>query len=581
MTSVSVTPAPGSPQGSRPTEGRSGRSGRTRPRRGEGQWALGYTEPLNKNEQTKKDDNPLNVRARIIDIYSKRGFASIDPADLRGRFRWMGLYTQRAPGFDGGKTALLEEHELDDEYFMLRVRTDGALLGAAQLRALGGISTDFARGTADLTDRQNIQYHWVEIEDVPEIWERLDSVGMTSLEACGDSPRPFLGSPVAGVAAEEIIDATPALEEIKRRFIGNPEFANLPRKFKTSASGHPSLDCVPSVNDVSFVGTVHPELGPGFDLWVGGGLSTNPMLAQKLGVWIPLDEVADAWEGVTSIFRDYGYRRLRSRARLKFLVADWGVEKFREVLETEYLQRRLVDCPSPEATGVEGDHVGVHPQKDGRFYVGVAPVAGRIDGATITGVGDVVERYAAAGARLTAHQKLVVLGVAAEDVEAVITDLSALGLEARPSNWRRSTMACTGIEFCKLAIVDTKQRAIDLVAELERRFPDLDTPVTVNVNGCPNACARTQVADIGLKGQLVLDDAGNQVEGFQVHLGGGLGLVEGFGRKLRAHKITSAGLDDYVASVVGNYLADREDGEGFAAWTTRADELLLRGEKAL
>ena len=567
-----------------PAEGRLGRSGRTRPKRGEGQWALGYTEPLNKNEQSKKDDNPLNVRARIINIYSKKGFDSIDPADLRGRFRWMGLYTQRAPGFDGGKTAMLEEEELDDRYFMLRVRSDGELLDAAKLRALGGISTDFARGTADITDRQNIQYHWIEVEDVPEIWQRLDDVGMTSLEACGDSPRPFLGSPVAGVAADEIIDATPALEEIKRRFIGDPAYANLPRKFKTSVSGHPSHDCVPSINDVSFVGTVHPEHGPGFDLWVGGGLSTNPMLAQKLGVWIPLDEVADAWEAVASVFRDYGYRRLRSRARLKFLVADWGVERFREVLETEYLQRRLVDCPSPEPTVGGDDHVGVHAQKDGRFYIGVAPVAGRIAGATLTALGDLVEQYAASGARFTAHQKLVVLGVEEDRVEDMVADLRAIGLEARPSNWRRSTMACTGIEFCKLAIVDTKQRAIDLVAELEKRFPELDTPITVNVNGCPNACARTQVADIGLKGQLVLDDEGEQVEGFQVHLGGGLGLAvagEGFGKKLRAHKVTSAGLDDYITVVVGNYLADREPGESFASWTVRADEVLLRGEKTI
>ncbi|SDR89737.1 sulfite reductase (ferredoxin) [Nocardioides scoriae] len=564
------------------TEGQVGRSGRPpRRKKGEGQWALGYNEPLNKNEQSKKDDNPLNVRARIINTYSKRGFASIDPADLRGRFRWMGLYTQRAPGFDGGKTAMLEEEELDDSYFMLRVRSDGELLDAAKLRALGSISTDFARGTADITDRQNIQYHWIEVEDVPEIWDRLDAVGMTSLEACGDSPRPFLGSPVAGVAADEIIDATPALEEIKRRYIGDPAYSNLPRKFKTSASGHPSLDCVPSVNDVSFVGTVHPEHGPGFDLWVGGGLSTNPMLAQKLGVWIPLDEVPDVWEAVVSVFRDYGYRRLRSRARLKFLVADWGKEKFREVLETKYLQRALVDGPSPEAGAAGGDHIGVHEQKDGRFYVGVAPTAGRVNGAILTGVGDVVERYAAAGARLTAQQKLVVLGVAGDDVEALVADLRALGLEAEPSNWRRNTMACTGIEFCKLAIVDTKQRSIDLVAELEQRIPDLDVPITVNVNGCPNACARTQVADIGLKGQLVLDDDGNQVEGFQVHLGGGLGLSDQFGKKLRAHKVTSAGLGDYVTTVVGNYLEDRAVDEAFADWVTRADDILLRGDKSL
>jgi sulfite reductase (ferredoxin) len=564
-----------------PAEGRIGRSGRARPKRGEGQWALGYTEPLNKNEQSKKDDNPLNVRARILNIYSKRGFASIDPADLRGRFRWMGLYTQRAPGFDGGKTAMLEEEELDDEFFMLRVRSDGELLDAAKLRALGSIGTDFARGTADITDRQNIQFHWIEIENVPEIWERLDNVGMTSLEACGDSPRPFLGSPVAGVAAEEIIDATPALEEIKRRYIGNPEYSNLPRKFKTSASGHPSLDCVPEVNDVSFVGSVHPEHGPGFDLWVGGGLSTNPMLAQKLGVWIPLEEVPDAWEAVTSVFRDYGYRRLRSRARLKFLVADWGVEKFREVLETEYLKRALVDNPSPESIGPSGDHVGVHAQKDGAFYVGAAPVAGRINGETLLGLADVVERYHLSGARLTAHQKVVLLGVAQDDIESVVGDLKSIDLDARPSNWRRSTMACTGIEFCKLAIVDTKQRAIDLVSELERRFPSLDTPITINVNGCPNACARTQVADIGLKGMLVLDDDGEQVEGFQVHLGGALGLNAGFGKKLRAHKVTSVGLDDYITTVVGNYLLDRSDGEGFATWATRADEELLRGDQAL
>jgi sulfite reductase (ferredoxin) len=549
-----------------------------RPKRAEGQWALGYTEPLNKNEQSKKDDDPLNVRERILYTYSRRGFDSIDPADLRGRFRWMGLYTQRAPGFDGGKTAQLEEEELDDRFFMMRVRTDGAILDGAALRALGEVSTAYARNTADITDRNNIQYHWIEIESVPAIWERLEGVGLTTLEACGDSPRPFLGSPVAGIAKDEIIDGSAALDEIKRRILGNPDYSNLPRKFKTALTGHPSHDVAPEVNDVSFVGTVHPEHGPGFDLWVGGGLSTNPMLAHKLGVWIPVDEVADAWEGVAGIFRDYGYRRLRSKARLKFLLADWGKDKFREVLENEYLHKRLVDNPSPEAPVTQGDHIGIHEQKDGRFYVGAAPVVGRIDGTTLSGLADLVEAYGARGARLTAYQKLVVIGVAAEDTEAFADDLEKIGLTARPSNWRRSTMACTGIEFCKLAIVDTKERARRLVTELEKRFPDLDTDITVNVNGCPNACARTQVADIGLKGQLVMDDSGQQVEGFQVHLGGGLALGANFGRKLRAHKVTSAGLDDYVSAVVSAYLADRTDGERFAAWVARADESLLRGE---
>ncbi len=554
---------------------------RSRPPRGEGQWALGYREPLNANEQSKKDDNPLNVRARIENIYSRRGFASIDGGDLRGRFRWWGLYTQRKPGLDGGKTGALAPEELDDEHFMLRVRTDGALLGADQLRVLGAVSTDFGRDTADITDRQNIQYHWIRIEDVPAIWNRLEAVGLQTQEACGDSPRAFLGSPVAGIAADEVIDGTSALEEIRRRYIGDPEFSNLPRKFKTALTGHPSHDVAPEVNDVSFVGTVHPEHGPGFDLWVGGGLSTNPMLAQKLGVWVALEDVPDVWEGVISIFRDYGYRRLRSRARLKFLVADWGVEKFRSVLEQEYLNRTLVDCPSPPVPLVSGDHVGVHRQKDGDYYVGATPTVGRISGTVLTRLGDLVEQYGAAGVRLTAYQKLVVLGVAPDQVEPLLAGLEEIGLSARPSSWRRSTMACTGIEFCKLAIVDTKDRATALVAELEQRFPHLDTPITVNVNGCPNACARTQVADIGLKGQLVLDEDGRQVEGFQVHLGGGLGLQPGFGKKLRAHKVTTSGLDDYVTAVVRAYLAEREDGESFATWVSRADDEALRGERSL
>jgi sulfite reductase (ferredoxin) len=551
-----------------------------RPKRGEGQWALGYTEPLNKNEQAKKDDDALNVRDRILHIYSKRGFASIDPADLRGRFRWMGLYTQRAPGFDGGKTGALEEEELDDEYFMMRVRSDGALLTADAVRALGEVGRDFARDTADVTDRENIQYHWIRIEDVPTIWERLEAAGLDTMEACGDSPRPFLGSPVAGVSVEEIIDGSSALAEIKRRYVGDPAFSNLPRKFKTALTGHPSHDVSPETHDIAFVGTVHPEHGPGFDLWVGGGLSTNPMLAQKMGVWIPLEDVADAWAGVASIFRDYGYRRLRSRARLKFLVADWGVAKFREVLENEYLGRPLVSCESPASPVGHRDHVGVHPQQDGKVYVGLAPIAGRTSGTALIALADVMTKYAVAGARLTPYQKIVLIGVEPAVVEDLITDLDAIGLQARPSNWRQNTMACTGIEFCKLAIVETKGRARDLVAELERRFPDLDEPITVNVNGCPNACARTQIADIGLKGQLVME-AGEQVDGYQVHLGGATGLGANFGRKLRAHKVTSAGLDDYITAVVTNFLGGREPGESFAAWAARADEDLLRGEPAL
>lgn len=547
-------------------------------RRGEGQWALGYREPLNPSEQLKKDDNPLNVRRRIIHVYAHRGFRSIDPSDLRGRFRWWGLYTQRRPGLDGGKTATLEPWELEDDYFMMRVRTDGALLGADQLRALGEVSTRYARESADITDRQNIQYHWVRIEDVPAIWDRLESAGLTTQEACGDGPRPFLGSPVAGVAADEIIDGTPALQEIKAPVPRQSGLREPPPQVQDVADRPPEPRHGSGGQRHLVRGNGAPRARPRLRPLGRGGLSTNPMLAKKLGVWIPLDEVPDAWEAVVSVFRDYGYRRLRSRARLKFLVADWGVERFREVLETEYLQRRLVDNASPEPPTATADHVGVHRQKDGDYYVGVAPVVGRISGTQLSALADLVERHGADGVRLTAQQKLVVLGVGSDQVDALVDDLDEIGLSARPSSWRRTTMSCTGIEFCKLAIVETKNRAAALVTELERRFPELDTPISVNVNGCPNACARTQVADIGLKGQLVLDDDGNQVEGFQVHLGGGLALGAGFGRKLRAHKVTSAALDDFVTDVVESYLAERVDGESFASWVARADDVVLRGE---
>ncbi|GAA0480442.1 nitrite/sulfite reductase [Streptomyces sp. NPDC046215] len=541
--------------------------------RGEGQWAAGHFTPLNGNEQFKKDDDGLNVRTRIETIYSKAGFDSIDPNDLRGRMRWWGLYTQRKPGIDGGKTAILAPEELDDKHFMLRVRIDGGRLTVAQLRAVGEVSETYARGTADITDRQNIQLHWVRIEDVPAIWEKLEAVGLSTTEACGDCPRVIIGSPVAGIAADEIIDGTPAVDEIHDRYIGSKEFSNLPRKFKTAISGSPVQDVVHEINDIAFVGVEHPEHGPGFDVWVGGGLSTNPRLAERLGAWVPLDEVADVWAGVVGIFRDYGYRRLRTRARLKFLMADWGPQEFRRVLEEEYLGRRLLDGPPPpEPSSRWRDHVGVHQQRDGRFYVGFAPRVGRVDGTTLTKIAELAAAHGSDRLRTTVEQKMIILDVAADQVDSLVAGLEALDFQVRPSPFRRGTMACTGIEFCKLAIVETKARGASLIDELERRMPAFEEPVTININGCPNACARIQTADIGLKGQLVLDADGRQVEGFQVHLGGALGLEAGFGRKVRGLKVTAAELPDYVERVLTRFEEQRESGERFATWAARAPE---------
>lgn len=548
-----------------------------------GQWKIDGTAPLNGNEEWKQVDDGLAVRERIENIYAAGGFSSIDPTDLHGRFRVWGLYTQRKPGIDGGRTATLSPEELEDAYFMLRVRIDGGQLTTEQLRVIAGISQEFGRDTADLTDRQNVQLHWVEVESMPEIWRRLEAVGLGTTEACGDVPRVVLGSPVAGISAEELIDPTPQIDEITSRFIGDPTLSNLPRKFKSAITGHPNQDVVHEINDVAFVAVEHPELGIGYDLWVGGGLSTTPRLGERLGVFVSPDRVAEAWHGVAQIFRDYGYRRLRNKARLKFLLAEWGTEKFRQVLQDEYLGYALPDGPVAPKPAAPGDHVGIHRQKDGRFYVGATPIVGRVSGTTLARLADLIEEHGSTRLRTTPHQKVVILDIPEDRVESLVAGLDELGLQARPSLIRRGTIACTGIEFCKLAIVETKVNATAAVKDLEERLAgfDLPHPISLHVNGCPNSCARIQTADIGLKGQLVTID-GEQVPGYQVHLGGGLASQDrdeaGLGRTVRGLKVAADGIADYVDRVVRRFLDERDAAadETFAQWAHRAEEEALQ-----
>jgi len=544
------------------------------PKRGQGQWALGYREPLNPNERSKKDDNPLNVKQRIIDRYQYTGFAGIDPADLRGRFRWYGLYTQRRQGIPGGQTATLEPEELEDEYFMLRIRIDGGALSSEQLRVVADISTTYGRDVADISDRQNVQLHWIRIEDVPAIWEKLDAVGLSTVEACGDCPRVMLGCPLEGVAADSVLDAGPQLREVVEKYLGDPAFSNLPRKYKTSISGC-SRHCVNhEINDCAFVGVIGPDGTPGYDLWVGGGLSTNPRFAERLGVFVRPEEVPEVWVAVTSVFRDYGYRRQRNHARLKFLMADWGPERFREVMQTEYLKRALPDGPAPERSPSHRDHIGVEAQVDGRLAIGGTTKAGRTSGTALRQLAELAQRHADGRVRLTAQQGVVVLDVPPAAETAVIDELELLGYSVRPSAFKRGTIACTGIEFCKLALVETKHRAESIREEMEKRLPEFDTPITINVNGCPNSCARFQVADIGFKGMVSKTPEGD-VEAFQVHLGGQLGSEAEFGRKFRGLKVTAEEAPDYIERVLRGYLERREGGEAFASYVARADEAWL------
>ncbi|MHA6554741.1 nitrite/sulfite reductase [Corynebacterium pyruviciproducens] len=538
-----------------------------RGKRSEGQWALDGREPLNGDEIIKQEDPGRAVKKRIIDYYSREGFDSIVPDDLAPCMKWCGIYTQRRQDLGGEMTNKLDNAQLQDKYFMMRVRFDGGQITPEQLRVVGGVSRDFGRGTADFTDRQNVQIHWIEIENVPEIWRRLDAVGLSTLLGCGDVPRVILGSPVAGVAADEIIDATPAIERIKKQYLPSPEFHNLPRKFKSAISGNSRQDSTHEIQDLAFVGVNHPDHGPGFDVWVGGGLSTKPMIARRLGVWVPLEEVPEVWANTVRIFRDYGYRRLRNRARLKFLIASWGVERFRAVLE-EYMGHPLIDGVAPPIVTGNRDHIGVHKQKDGRYYVGVKPTVGPASGDQLIRIADVAEKYSVTRIRSTTSKELLFLDVSGDDVAALQSDLEALGLYPRPSEFRRGIISCTGLEFCKLALTTTKARAIELVGEREQRVGDLDVPITISLNGCPNSCARTQVSDIDQKGQIVEGE-----EGFQVHLGGALGVQDpDFGRKLRGLKVKSRDLGDYVVQLVEKLKDQREPGEQFRHWVLRAEE---------
>jgi sulfite reductase (ferredoxin) len=529
-------------------------------RRGEGQWALGYFEPLNPAERAKRDDDGLNVRARIESTYAKRGFRSIDKTDLRTRFRWWGLYTQRRQGVPGGATATAEPHELEDEFFMLRIRIPGGRLTVAQLRAIAWCSERFGRDLADVTDRQNIQLHWIRIQDVPRIWEALEAVGLSTQEACGDTPRVMIGCPLAGVLADEVLDASPYLLETERRYVGDPAFSNLPRKYKTSIAGCRQLCAQHEVNDVAFVGVRRDDGAVGFDLWVGGGLSTSPRIGRRLGAFVEPELVPEVWAAVTGAFRDHGYRRARNHARLKFLIDDLGPERFRAIVEEEYLGFGLPDGPPPPRVAEDRrTHLGVLEQRDGRLAVGFAPPAGRIPGHELRRVADLAEQHGDGRIRTTTRQTMAILGVEPTRVEEVVSALEDADLAVRPSPFRAGLMACTGIEFCKLALVETKGRARWLARELEERMPGFDEQVRIHVNGCPNSCARFQLADIGLLGAVQPRPDGTRSESFLVHLGGG----DGFARKVRGVRVFAEDAADYVEALLRRYRARRRGHASF------------------
>jgi sulfite reductase (ferredoxin) len=497
-------------------------------------------------EAYKKEKPPFQVLADIHN-YAKTGFNSIDPNDL-DLFKWYGLYPQRPQ---------------EDGFFMMRVKIPGGAYTSAQLRVINDIARDFGRGMLDVTDRQAFQYHWLTIENIPEIFARLEKIGLHSVGACGDTVRTVMGCPLAGVLEDELLDVTPLIEEVHHHFSGNPEFGDLPRKFKISFTACKEQCAAHQINDIGFV--AHEYDGrKGFDVWVGGGLGAIPHLAERLGVFVEPKDVLEVSRAITAAYRDHGYRVSRKKARLKFLIKDWGAAKFREVVETQYLGRKLEDGPrAPTSPRAASDHLGVIKQKDGRFAIGLATTVGRISLEQSYALADIAEQFGSGEIRNTPRQNIIVLNVPAEKLEAAKNALENIGLYAN-NFFRGSTIACTGIQFCRLALTETKARTAELVDHLETRFGNaFPHAFSINLTGCSNACARYQVADIGFMGS-----ERNGAEFYQVFLGGGLDDAERLGDKLKT-LVAAPDLEKYTERLLEQFLSERSGNETWREYVLR------------
>lgn len=479
-------------------------------------WAKD-TSKLNKMELVKLEKDGLDIIRTIVEKYAHEGYSSITPDDMN-LFKWAGVYEQKPK----------------DGHFMMRVRIPGGIMTNAQARALADIAKDYGRNLLDVTTRQAIQFHWLTVEQLPDIFNRLEKVGLYSYEACGDCPRTVVGNPLAGIDKDELFDTSALVKEVNDFFLLNRDFSNLPRKYKMSISsniynsGHAEIQCL-AFTPASKVIDGQEVLG--FHVWVGGGLSAKPHLAQKLDIFVRPDEVLKVAIGVTTIFRDYGYREKRHHARLKFLVADWGVEKFKEKLV-----ELIGEMPSQGEDKVVGWSAayfdGVHKQKqEGLNYIGLSVPVGRLSGEELFELAEVAQAYGDGDIRTTVSQNIILSGIKDENVDKVLAAKVLERLTPNPKHFMSRTISCTGNEFCNLAVVETKERARSVAEYLDSKI-ELDEEVRIHFIGCPNSCGQKHVADIGLQGALVKTPEG-MVDAFDLAVGGILGPGAKFNETLK------------------------------------------------
>jgi sulfite reductase (ferredoxin) len=501
--------------------------------------------------------------------YAPLGFSAIPPDDLNVRFRAWGLYTQG----DGNGTRGEEQ-----PYFMMRLRTPNGLLTSPMVHAIADLSDRYARSTIDITNRQNFQLHWLRIEDVPDIWDALAAVGWTSQGSCGDNTRTVTGCPLAGVAHDELIDASPIALDVDRFMNGNPEFANLPRKFKITITGCAQWCTYPEINDIGATAVKRDDGVVGFTLRVGGGLSTRPHLAVPLAAFVHPHQVRDVIVACAAIFRDSDELRLnRTKARMKFLFLNhgWTAESYLAEVERRLGYRLDPPVAESEPDGSYRDHVGVHPQRErGRFFAGFSVTSGRVTPDQLRRLADLAFEFGSGALRLTATQNIVILDIPHERLTAFMLAVKETGLALGGSPFQRGMVSCTGSEFCKLAITETKAFSIRLAAELESRLPGFGDDLKVHVTGCPNSCGQHWIADVGLQG-IMMNRDGQQVEGYDVFLGGAAGRGSAIARRVGV-RVAADQTAPALERLFRGFQDSRSGNEPFKSWAARTTNDVLK-----
>jgi sulfite reductase (ferredoxin) len=530
-----------------------------------------------KAERLKREKNPWQAFDEVRE-FARQGRTSVLPEWANFYFKWWGVYTQGdGVGATGGKGG----EGLASDYFMLRIGIPNGIVSAGQLRVIGGLTRKYARNLADITVRQAIQLHWLTIESLPEIVAALNAAGLSPKGACGDVVRNVTGCPLAGVAADELVDASPLADKITELLKGNPEFYNLPRKFKISVTGCPSWCSHPEINDIGLTATEHNGQ-IGYSLRVGGGLSKEPHLAVRLDAFVLPDQVLGVVRAVAEIFREQqGLRENRNEARLKylFLKEGWTPESFLAELQSRLEFKLLPAVPEKVPDDIYRDHTGIHPQRtQGLSYVGASVLRGRMTGEQLEAAAELAERFGSGALRTTVSQNLLFIDIPNRKTAELAQELGKLGLHVDGSSFWRGAVACTGTEFCKLAITETKGFTRWLVDELEERLPQFDQQLRLHVTGCPNSCGQHWIADIGMEGKKIKHD-GKLTDAYYFCLGGAVGQHAAIARPV-GYRCPAPLVPESIERLLRHYLATRQPEENLRAWFLRHTNDELRAHLA-